>query len=348
MTRLDGSGTASEMVTPAPASICITWGFEVNSPNARRRDVADVQRAVLAVVRQQLAQVGWADGAVVGKIALGPGHPRLSVIGKQLAQVCGTHHAVQRRIAVQGGHDGYLVCGGVVHPAQAGRGVRGRAVELRIVAGLEAMSVRRRQQAAHRGVQAALVARVGAVVQDQEPAAHIDPARVGRRVDVGEHVHRRRRVIDLQGAALHCRRAAIKHSGVAERKPGGTRLGQGAIAGNIAAKGHVIRAVEGQGSTICNIAAEAAGGTAVADLQGSGTDRRAAVWLALPVRISVPGPCWIDAPGPEILLEKVTVSERLKAKVPVPVKATLPAPRLPVVPPLPTCNVPAVIVVPAR
>jgi hypothetical protein len=60
------------------------------------------------------------------------------------------------------------------------------------------------------------------------------------------------------------------------------------------------------------------------------------------VKTVVPGPfCW-NAPAPEIRLAKVNVSERLTAKMPL--LTTSPASE-PLVPPLPSCKVPALIVV---
>ena len=57
----------------------------------------------------------------------------------------------------------------------------------------------------------------------------------------------------------------------------------------------------------------------------------------------VPVPTWVSAPVPEMTLATVTASERLKARVPLSV--TAPVPSVPVVPPAPTCRVPAEIVV---
>ena len=57
----------------------------------------------------------------------------------------------------------------------------------------------------------------------------------------------------------------------------------------------------------------------------------------------VPGPSCTNAPVPEIVLPNVNVSERLMAKVPL--VTTSPAID-PLAPPLPSCNVPALIVVP--
>jgi hypothetical protein len=63
-----------------------------------------------------------------------------------------------------------------------------------------------------------------------------------------------------------------------------------------------------------------------------------------PVRVSVLVPSLLRLPVPEMALATVSALERLKASVPL--LATLPAPRLPVAPPLPICSVPDEIVVP--
>ena len=65
--------------------------------------------------------------------------------------------------------------------------------------------------------------------------------------------------------------------------------------------------------------------------------------MLAPVRMVVPAPAWTSAPLPLIALASVTVSLRLKLSVPS--LTIAPAPMLPVVPPLPICNVPAPIVV---
>ena len=57
----------------------------------------------------------------------------------------------------------------------------------------------------------------------------------------------------------------------------------------------------------------------------------------------MPVPAWVSEPVPVMTPAKVMLSERLKASTPLSV--TLPAIE-PVVPPLPTCSVPALIVVP--
>ena len=62
-----------------------------------------------------------------------------------------------------------------------------------------------------------------------------------------------------------------------------------------------------------------------------------------PVRIVVPEPIWLKTPLPLMSFEIVMVLLRLTASVPL--STTLPDPRLPVVPLLPICKVPDVIVV---
>lgn len=57
----------------------------------------------------------------------------------------------------------------------------------------------------------------------------------------------------------------------------------------------------------------------------------------------MPVPALVREPVPEIAPAKVRLSERAKARVPL---VTTSPERLPVVPPLPTCRVPAEIVVP--
>ena len=54
-------------------------------------------------------------------------------------------------------------------------------------------------------------------------------------------------------------------------------------------------------------------------------------------------PSWLTPPVPEMSWVTVKSSLRLKAKVPV--TFTAPVPSEPVVPPLPTCNVPALTLV---
>jgi hypothetical protein len=63
-----------------------------------------------------------------------------------------------------------------------------------------------------------------------------------------------------------------------------------------------------------------------------------------PLSVSVPVPAWVTIPAvPEMTPAKVMLSERLKVSVPV--LATLPVIE-PVVPPLPICRIPALMVVP--
>jgi hypothetical protein len=59
--------------------------------------------------------------------------------------------------------------------------------------------------------------------------------------------------------------------------------------------------------------------------------------------VVTPPPNWFTEPVPETTPPNVTASERLKARVPLSV--TSPAME-PVVPPVPSCKVPAVIIVP--
>ena len=58
-----------------------------------------------------------------------------------------------------------------------------------------------------------------------------------------------------------------------------------------------------------------------------------------------PEPFCDTVPAPEIALATVKASERLKFKAAPEDTLTAPAPRLPVVPPAPTCKEPAVMVV---
>ena len=60
-------------------------------------------------------------------------------------------------------------------------------------------------------------------------------------------------------------------------------------------------------------------------------------------KVKVPAPICRISPVPSIRFETETASERLKLKIPLLV--TTPEPRLPDVPPLPTCRVPAATVV---
>ena len=57
----------------------------------------------------------------------------------------------------------------------------------------------------------------------------------------------------------------------------------------------------------------------------------------------MPAPIWLTLPVPEMALETVSALERLNTRVPLLVVA--PVPSVPVVPPSPTCSVPAEIVV---
>jgi hypothetical protein len=61
------------------------------------------------------------------------------------------------------------------------------------------------------------------------------------------------------------------------------------------------------------------------------------------VNVVVPLPAWVTEPAPEIALPTVIASLRLNASAALSV--TLPEPKEPLVPPLPICNVPAVMVV---
>jgi hypothetical protein len=63
----------------------------------------------------------------------------------------------------------------------------------------------------------------------------------------------------------------------------------------------------------------------------------------VPVSVNVPAPSFVSAPVPLIAL--ATVNESLRLNVSVELFTTAPVPRVPVVPPLPICNVPALIVV---
>ena len=62
-----------------------------------------------------------------------------------------------------------------------------------------------------------------------------------------------------------------------------------------------------------------------------------------PVSVRVPLPAWVSAPVPLSTPAKLVGSERSNTSVAL--SSTLPA-MLPVVPPLPTCKVPALMVVP--
>ena len=62
-----------------------------------------------------------------------------------------------------------------------------------------------------------------------------------------------------------------------------------------------------------------------------------------PVRIVVPAPMCVNPPVP--LMSFATVTSPLRLKISVPSLITAPVPSVPAVLPLPTCNVPALIVV---
>jgi hypothetical protein len=65
-----------------------------------------------------------------------------------------------------------------------------------------------------------------------------------------------------------------------------------------------------------------------------------------PVSVVVPGPVCATVPAPEITFEKLNTLLRLNANVaPELTETALPNGRFPVVPPPPTCNVPALTVV---
>ena len=63
----------------------------------------------------------------------------------------------------------------------------------------------------------------------------------------------------------------------------------------------------------------------------------------MPVRVVVPAPICVTVPVP--LMTLPTVSALLRLKVSAALSTTAPVPNWPVVPPFPTCNVPALIVV---
>ena len=63
-----------------------------------------------------------------------------------------------------------------------------------------------------------------------------------------------------------------------------------------------------------------------------------------PVSVSVPAPSLMSVPEPLIAPSNVRLPARLITSTPL--FTTLPLPSVPVVPPLPTCKVPALIVVP--
>ena len=64
----------------------------------------------------------------------------------------------------------------------------------------------------------------------------------------------------------------------------------------------------------------------------------------MPVRVVVPVPACVSVPLPLMTPATVSASLRLKISVP-PLTTSGPAPSVPVVPPLPICSVPALIVV---
>ena len=90
--------------------------------------------------------------------------------------------------------------------------------------------------------------------------------------------------------------------------------------------------------------ANAAGGAAIADLQRAGADRRAAGIGVGAGEDQRAGPAWVSAPVPLITPPRSRVSLRLNTKRGV--VGDVAEPTLPVVPPLPICSVPALIVVP--
>ena len=68
-------------------------------------------------------------------------------------------------------------------------------------------------------------------------------------------------------------------------------------------------------------------------------------YVLLPVRMVVPVPFCCNAPVPEMTPRRVKTSERLTASVPLlSTSPTMP----PLVPPLPSCKVPALMVVPPK
>ena len=60
-------------------------------------------------------------------------------------------------------------------------------------------------------------------------------------------------------------------------------------------------------------------------------------------KVTVPLPCWVKLPVPEITLAIEMSSDRLKINEAL--LTTLPAPNVPLVPPLPICSAPAEMVV---
>ena len=69
----------------------------------------------------------------------------------------------------------------------------------------------------------------------------------------------------------------------------------------------------------------------------------APVYVFAPVRVSVPGPSCVSVPLPLTTCASVTASLRFTIRAPVLLIGPLPT--LPVVPPVPSCSVPAAIVV---
>jgi hypothetical protein len=67
------------------------------------------------------------------------------------------------------------------------------------------------------------------------------------------------------------------------------------------------------------------------------------VYVLATVSAVVPLPTWITAPDPEMMPPKATASDRLKASVPLSLTSPTIEPELP---PLPSCRVPAEMVVP--
>ena len=65
--------------------------------------------------------------------------------------------------------------------------------------------------------------------------------------------------------------------------------------------------------------------------------------MLVPVSVVVPAPNWVNVPVPVMFCPSVNASLRLMRRAALFVMVPLPS--VPVVPPLPTCSVPALIVV---
>ena len=147
--------------------------------------------------------------------------------------------------------------------------------------------------------------------------------------------------IDNQASAVHGGRAGVRIS-AGQRERAGAQFDDTAHAADRARKGYGIASIERQSPVVEDISGNAASGSPAPDLERSGTDRCPAV-LELFRSSGLFRSRLQDATRAADVPRKG--QRALRSKASVPLSATFPV-ILPVVPSLPSCSVPALIVVP--